>query len=172
MRRAAEQEPALHENAATAAPTPDAVPASARHFFRLGRWLREPLLHFLLAGFLLFVAYRALNPEDGARLASNRIVITDDDPREMGATWTAQGCPPLTSIGLPKNDVPLALFAFNVGVEVGQLLFIAVVLALLTLAKRVPLPHPVARRALPVASYVIGALAAFWFIERLSGFWT
>jgi hydrogenase/urease accessory protein HupE len=78
----------------------------------------------------------------------------------------------LTSIGLPKDDVPLALFAFNVGVEVGQLLFIAVVLGLLALAKRVPLPHPVARRALPVASYVIGALAAFWFIERLSGFWT
>jgi hypothetical protein len=78
----------------------------------------------------------------------------------------------LTSIGLPKDDVPLALFAFNVGVEVGELLFIAVVLGLLALAKRVPLPHPVARRALPVASYVIGALAAFWFIERLSGFWT
>ena len=93
-------------------------------------------------------------------------------PASARATWTAQGRPPLTSIGLPKNDVPLALFAFNVGVEVGQLLFIAVVLALLALAKRVPLPHPVARRALPVASYVIGALAAFWFIERLSGFWT
>jgi hypothetical protein len=64
----------------------------------------------------------------------------------------------------------LALFAFSVGVEVGQLLFIAVVLALLALTRRVPLPHPVARRALPVASYAIDALAAFWFIERLSGF--
>ncbi len=76
----------------------------------------------------------------------------------------------LTAVGLPRNDVPLALFAFNVGVELGQLLFIAVVLGLLTLARRLPLPRPALRHALPVASYVIGTLAAFWFVERLSGF--
>ena len=78
----------------------------------------------------------------------------------------------LTAIGLPQNDVPLALFAFNVGVEVGQLLFIAAVLGLLALVKRLPLPRPLAQHALPVASYAIGTLAAFWFVERLSGFWT
>ena len=39
----------------------------------------------------------------------------------------------LTAIGLPKKDMPLALFAFNVGVEVGQLPFIAAVLGLLAL---------------------------------------
>jgi len=78
----------------------------------------------------------------------------------------------LTAVGLPRNDVPLALFAFNVGVELGQLLFIAVVLGLLALARRVPLPHPLTQHALPVASYAIGTLAAFWFVERLSGFWT
>jgi hydrogenase/urease accessory protein HupE len=76
----------------------------------------------------------------------------------------------LTAIGLPQHDVPLALFAFNVGVEAGQLLFIAAVLGLLALAKRLPLPRPLTRRALPLASYAIGALAAFWFIERLAGF--
>jgi hydrogenase/urease accessory protein HupE len=76
----------------------------------------------------------------------------------------------LTAIGLPKGDVPLALFAFNVGVEVGQLLFIAVVLGLLALAKRLPLPRAVTQHALPVASYAIGTLAAFWFVERLAGF--
>jgi hydrogenase/urease accessory protein HupE len=78
----------------------------------------------------------------------------------------------LTTIGLPKNDVPLALFALNVGVELGQLLFIAVVLGLLALVKRLPLPRPLAQHALPVASYTIGTLAAFWFVERLAGFWT
>jgi hydrogenase/urease accessory protein HupE len=76
----------------------------------------------------------------------------------------------LTAIGLPKGDVPLALFAFNVGVEVGQLLFIAAVLGLLALAKRLPLPRAVTQHALPVASYAIGTLAAFWFVERLAGF--
>lgn len=76
----------------------------------------------------------------------------------------------LTAIGLPKSDVPLALFAFNVGVELGQLLFIAVMLGLLALAKRLPLPRPLVRQSFPVATYAIGALAAFWFVERLAGF--
>ena len=77
----------------------------------------------------------------------------------------------LTAIGLPKNDVPLALFAFNVGVELGQLAFIAVVLGVLALARRVTLPRSLTEPALPVASYAIGTLAAFWFVERLAGFW-
>ncbi len=76
----------------------------------------------------------------------------------------------LTAIGLPRNDVPLALFAFNVGVELGQLVFIAVMLWLLALARRVALPRPLVQHALPVASYAIGTLAAFWFVERLAGF--
>ena len=76
----------------------------------------------------------------------------------------------LTAIGLPANDVPLALFGFNVGVELGQLLFIAVVLGTLALVKRLQLPRPLVQHAMPVAAYTIGALAAFWFIERLAGF--
>lgn len=78
----------------------------------------------------------------------------------------------LTAIGLPENDVPLALFAFNVGVELGQLLFIAVVLGMLALMKRLALPRPLAQHAVPAATYAIGTLAAFWFVDRLAGFWT
>lgn len=77
----------------------------------------------------------------------------------------------LTSIGLPPGDVPIALFAFNVGVELGQLLFIAAVLGLRAVAKRLPLPRPLIRHADAAASYVIGTLAAFWFVERVAGFW-
>ena len=43
----------------------------------------------------------------------------------------------LTEIGLPQGDIPLALFAFNVGVEAGQLIFTAVVLGALRLAKSI-----------------------------------
>jgi hydrogenase/urease accessory protein HupE len=78
----------------------------------------------------------------------------------------------LTEIGLPQGDVPLALFAFNVGVEVGQLVFIGVVLGSLALARRIGFPLLIERRALSIATYAIGILAAFWFIERLAGFWT
>jgi hydrogenase/urease accessory protein HupE len=77
----------------------------------------------------------------------------------------------LTDLGLPRGDIPLALFSFNVGVELGQLAFIAVVLSVTTLARRLRLPDAVGQHALPVAAYGIGGLAAFWFVERVVGFW-
>ncbi len=77
----------------------------------------------------------------------------------------------LMDIGLPRSDVPLALFSFNVGVELGQLVFIGVVFSVLTLAKRIRLASVIGHRALPAATYMIGILAAFWFFERLVGFW-
>ena len=76
----------------------------------------------------------------------------------------------LTEIGLPQGDIPLALFAFNVGVEIGQLIFIAVVLAALACARWIRFPAFVERHARSVASYAIGGMAAYWFIERLAGF--
>jgi hydrogenase/urease accessory protein HupE len=76
----------------------------------------------------------------------------------------------LTEVGLPRSDIPVALFAFNVGVEVGQLMFIAAVFALLAVTACFNLPPILGRRALHATTYGIGALAGFWFIERLSGF--
>jgi hydrogenase/urease accessory protein HupE len=76
----------------------------------------------------------------------------------------------LTAIGLPPSDVPLALFAFNVGVELGQIAFIVAVLAILGLARKLVESPSAERIALRGASYAIGILAAFWFFERLAGF--
>jgi hydrogenase/urease accessory protein HupE len=76
----------------------------------------------------------------------------------------------LTAVGLPPGDIPLALFAFNAGVEIGQLAFIAAVLGAVTLAKRTRVLSSLERHALPVTAYAIGTLAAFWFFERLAGF--
>ena len=64
----------------------------------------------------------------------------------------------LSEIGLPHGDIPLALFTFNVGVEIGQLLFIAAVLASLALARRIPIPDGMSRQARPAATYAIGTL--------------
>lgn len=75
----------------------------------------------------------------------------------------------LTEVGLPQKEIPLALLMFNIGVEAGQILFIFAVLGFLYVVKRVitaPLPW-----AVPVATYSIGGLSAFWVIERVSGFW-
>ena len=74
----------------------------------------------------------------------------------------------LSEIGVPQHEVPLALFMFNVGVETGQLLFIAVVISLIALLKRLRLSAPeCAWRVLP---YSIGSLAAFWTIDRVMSF--
>ena len=74
----------------------------------------------------------------------------------------------LSDVGLPANEVPLALLMFNVGVELGQLLFIAVVLLVLAALRKVRIKWPSWTQQLP--AYGIGSIAAFWFIERLAGF--
>lgn len=71
----------------------------------------------------------------------------------------------LSEIGLPPRDIPLALLAFNVGIELGQLALVAVALALVAIAGRTRLPigGPALRA---VAISVIGSLAGYWLIER------
>ena len=74
----------------------------------------------------------------------------------------------LSNVGLPQNEVPLALLMFNVGVELGQLLFIAAVMALLVVVRKARSQWPAWARQLP--AYGIGSIAAFWFIERVTRF--
>jgi hydrogenase/urease accessory protein HupE len=76
----------------------------------------------------------------------------------------------LSEIGLPQGDIPLALFSFNVGVETGQLIFIAAVFVILRCARFIKFPDFVDRHARQAATYAIGIMAAYWFIERLAGF--
>ena len=74
----------------------------------------------------------------------------------------------LSEIGLPAGNIPVALLFFNVGVEVGQLLFVAVVLSLAALVRlgRRPLP----RWSGLIPPYLIGSVAMFWVIQRVSIF--
>jgi hydrogenase/urease accessory protein HupE len=76
----------------------------------------------------------------------------------------------LAEVGLPQKAIPIALFTFNVGVEIGQLIFVAaVVLATAALAR---LPR-MRREWMPyVAPYAIGTVAMFWVIERVGAFWS
>lgn len=70
----------------------------------------------------------------------------------------------LVELGLPQGDIPLALFAFNVGVELGQLAFIAVLLSAVYCMRRlVAIP----RQATVASAYAIGIVAAFWCAQRL-----
>ncbi|MBL8418419.1 MAG: peptidyl-prolyl cis-trans isomerase [Dechloromonas sp.] len=56
--------------------------------------IREPLVQFLLVGLVLFGAWQLAKPAHAARDASNRIVITEDDLKQMAVGWAAQGLPP------------------------------------------------------------------------------
>jgi hypothetical protein len=70
----------------------------------------------------------------------------------------------LTSAGLPRADLPLALLGFNVGVEVGQLAFVFLVLLLERSFRVLEIRWPRWVSALP--GYAVGTLGAFWLIQR------
>ncbi|TRD12760.1 HupE/UreJ family protein [Erythrobacter insulae] len=73
----------------------------------------------------------------------------------------------LSDIGLPQGEIASALVAFNVGVEAGQLLVIAALMAVLAAMKRgLPGAEIPAIRA---ATYAIGITGSFWVFERLLG---
>ncbi|WP_138440475.1 HupE/UreJ family protein [Marinobacter alexandrii] len=74
----------------------------------------------------------------------------------------------LQDIGLPKNDLGAALLYFNIGVEIGQILFVSAVMAIFALLRRIE-TFPLAG-AQTLMVYGAGSLAAFWTLERVSGF--
>lgn len=72
----------------------------------------------------------------------------------------------LADLGLPPDRVPAALLAFNGGVEVGQLAFVAVMLGPVLVLRRLP------RAVQAVPAYVIGTVAVSWTLERVAAFWS
>lgn len=71
----------------------------------------------------------------------------------------------LSDLGLPFGDIPLSLFLFNIGVEIGQIAFVFIVLLVLALIRKTHFPLPKLAYNLP--AYLIGTLSMFWFIERI-----
>ena len=71
----------------------------------------------------------------------------------------------LSEVGIPPREVPVALLFFNVGVEIGQLCFLAVVLGLVLVVRRWLRPGAPWQKWAP--GYAIGAVSAFWLIERI-----
>ena len=74
----------------------------------------------------------------------------------------------LHAVGLPQGAIPVALLFFNLGVEAGQLLFIAAVLGIARLLRRIPLPRHRPAWGWRVLPYAIGSVATFWLLERLA----
>ena len=72
----------------------------------------------------------------------------------------------LAQLGLPKGEIPLALLLFNVGVELGQLAFVLLIVLLQRAFRQLQIHWPIIVQRLP--GYVVGALGAFWTIQRVA----
>jgi hypothetical protein len=72
----------------------------------------------------------------------------------------------LTTSGLPSSEIPVALLLFNVGVEIGQLFFVAIILLLERSFRILEIRWPRWAEALP--AYTVGGLGAFWTIQRVA----
>jgi hypothetical protein len=72
----------------------------------------------------------------------------------------------LTVMGLPKAEIPLALLLFNVGVEIGQIFFVGMIVALERAFHTLEIRWPRLIEALP--GYTVGSLGAYWTIQRIA----
>ena len=70
----------------------------------------------------------------------------------------------LSKLGLPAKEVPAALLFFNVGVEAGQLFFVAAFVAFVQSLRSLEIRWPTWTR--PVPAYAIGSIASFWLVQR------
>jgi len=80
----------------------------------------------------------------------------------------------LRAIGLPQTELPAALLFFNLGVELGQILFVCMTAMVILIIKLPRLQKHLSRQQqliTPLAAYFIGTVASFWFMQRVTGFW-
>ena len=83
----------------------------------------------------------------------------------------------LAEVGLPQHSIAVALLFFNVGVEIGQLIFVAAILSMISffryVASKLLAPariRPALNRLDVTIAYAIGVMAAYWLIERTTAF--
>ena len=112
---------------------------------------------------IVFLAVELVHAADGrAGLTSRRPWLV---PFGFGLLHGLAFAGTLVEVGLPAGDIILSLLLFNVGVELGQLAFIAAALAAFWALSQHGWRIPAWTRLAP--SYAVGALAMFWFIDRL-----
>lgn len=132
-----------------------------------------PPVEATIALSIVFLAVEILKREEGNHRLSERfpwaISFTFGLLHGLGFAGA------LSEIGLPEGDIPAALLAFNVGVELGQLTFVAGVLIFVGLVRAIWQPaiawfrNPRAPGAIGMG-YVIGSVATYWLVERVTAF--
>lgn len=123
----------------------------------------ESLVNALIALSIVFIAVEALAAREGAWTWTLRFpwVVSFGFGLLHGAGFASA----LSGLGLPEDAIPLALLSFNLGVEIGQIVFVLLALALAWSWRIMLVNWP--RWAPLVPTYAIGGLAAFWFCDRV-----
>lgn len=76
----------------------------------------------------------------------------------------------LSDLQIGKTELPIALLCFNIGVELGQLVFVAALVALRPAWRK--LERALGQRVVLASHYALGTVAAHWFFERIAAFLT
>jgi hypothetical protein len=121
----------------------------------------------IIALSIMFVAVEILRREQGrSSLASEQPWLV---ALSFGLLHGLGFAGALAEVGLPENSIPLALLFFNVGVEIGQLIFVGALLIGAALLRC--LTGPISTRwSTAVPAYAIGGLASYWMFERVIAF--
>jgi hydrogenase/urease accessory protein HupE len=127
--------------------------------------LAQAPVEALIALSIVFLAVEIIKQEDGKPRLTERIPWVVAFLFGLLHGFGFAGA--LREIGLPGGDVTMVLLTFNLGVEAGQLVIIAVCIAAIAALRR--FAQPALRPSTVVATYGIGTIASFWFIERLIG---
>lgn len=125
---------------------------------------RPALIEALVALSIIFIATEVLRAKEGK--SSLTIRWPELAALGFGLLHGFAFAGALIDIGLPRNDTLLALLLFNLGVEAGQLLFIAALLGISFAAR--PQLARLPRWTPNVPPYAIGIAASYWFIERIT----
>jgi len=138
-------------------------------------WIHVPSapVEATIALSIVFVAREILRPADSATLD-----LAQRSPWlvafSFGLLHGLGFAGALSEVGLPQRAIPVALAFFNIGVELGQLAFVALVLAAMRCAAGLTSYGPslwsIANRIAVPTAYAIGITASFWLIERTAAF--
>ena len=81
----------------------------------------------------------------------------------------------LRAIGLPQTELPAALLFFNVGVEIGQIMFVLALAVIIYSVKRLSIQRLILQHQAVLTQmlvYFIGTTASYWFVARVMKFWS
>jgi hydrogenase/urease accessory protein HupE len=133
-----------------------------------------PPVEAAIALSVVFLAWEIVNDDDTQLTFRYPVAVSTSFGLLHGLGFAAV----LRDIGLPQTELPTALLFFNIGVEIGQILFVLTLLAAFFIIR------PLLRKILTAegedvhwtslttpAAYVIGGIASYWLVDRISGFW-